>query len=116
MNCLITGSNGFLGKELVRELTGSINFICLSRRSCDYKLCLEKNVPLFKHDFDMVVHAAGLAHVSSKDMVNVNLFNQVNVLGTQNLLKGLERRKLPKAFVFISSVAVYGLSEGYLIN
>jgi nucleoside-diphosphate-sugar epimerase len=41
------------------------------------------------------------------------VFFNVNLRGTDNLLKGLEKTtNLPKAFVFISSVAVYGISTG----
>jgi nucleoside-diphosphate-sugar epimerase len=45
------------------------------------------------------------------------VFFNVNVMGTQNLLKGLNQApSLPKSFIFISSLAVYGLDNGELIN
>lgn len=113
---LLTGGSGFLGSSIWKVIKEKCVVSILSRSEGDYKLCLEKNVPHFKHDFDIVVHAAGLAHFSPKDMVDVNLFHQVNVVGTQNLLEGLERRKVPYRFVFISTVAVYGQSKGHLIN
>ncbi len=113
---LLTGGSGFLGSSILKVIKEKCVVSILSRLEGDYKLCLEKNVPYFKHDFDIVVHAAGLAHFSPKDMVDVNLFHQVNVVGTQNLLKGLERRKVPDRIVFISTVAVYGETTGYLIN
>lgn len=113
---LLTGGSGFLGSSILKAIKEKCVVFRLSRSEGDYKLCLEKNVPHFKHDFDIVVHAAGLAHVSPKDMIDVNLFHQVNVVGTQNLLKGLERRKVPDRVVFISTVAVYGETTGYLIN
>jgi len=40
------------------------------------------------------------------------LFFDVNYEGTKNLCKALEKSYLPKAFVFISTVAVYGLEAG----
>ena len=43
-------------------------------------------------------------------------FYDVNVLGTQNLLKGLEEVGVPEQFVFISSVSVYGQEFGKNIN
>jgi nucleoside-diphosphate-sugar epimerase len=44
-------------------------------------------------------------------------FFDVNVKGSENLLRGLERAAaLPKAFIFVSSVAVYGLDEGVNID
>jgi len=116
ISLLLTGGSGFLGSSILESIQERYTVFSLSRSVGDYKLCLEKNVPYFNHDFDIVVHAAGLAHYSPKDIVDVDLFNLVNVVGTQNLLKGLERRKIPDRFVLISTVAVYGVSEGYLIN
>jgi len=43
------------------------------------------------------------------------LLNHYNIKLTQNLLKGLEKKNISK-FIFISSVSVYGLVEGDLIN
>ena len=113
---LLTGGSGFLGCSILKAIKENCLVSTLSRSEGDYKLCLENDVPDFKHDFDIVVHAAGLAHVSPKYMVDVNLFHQVNVVGTQNLLKGLEHRKVPDRMVFISTVAVYGETTGYLIH
>lgn len=113
---LLTGGSGFLGCSILKAINENCIVSTLSRSEGDYKLCLENDVPHFKHDFDIVVHAAGLAHVSHKDMVDVNLFHQVNVVGTKNLLKGLERREVPDRIVFISTVAVYGETTGTLIK
>lgn len=113
---LLTGGSGFLGSSILSAITNFCDVSILSRSKGDYKLCLENEVPRFNHDFDIVVHSAGLAHFSPKDIVDVNLFHQVNVVGTQNLLKGLELRSVPERFVFISSVAVYGETTGILIN
>jgi nucleoside-diphosphate-sugar epimerase len=116
MYCLITGSNGFLGKELIRELSGTIGLKCLSKSKGDYQVNLEDDVPFFKETFQMVIHAAGLAHFMPRQSNDIDFFHRVNVIGTENLLKALERNTLPKRFVFISSVSVYGESEGRLIN
>jgi len=113
---LITGGSGFLGSSILKAIKEKCVVYRLSRSEADYKLCLEKNVPYFKHDFDIVIHAAGKAHSFPKSIKERDAFFSVNAQGTNNLLKGLEKYKLPKSFVFISSVAVYGLSEGYLIN
>ena len=113
---LLTGGSGFLGNPIFKVINKSCVVSILSRSAGDYKHCLEKSEPQFNGDFDIVVHAAGLAHVSPNDKVDENLFHKVNVLGTQNLLKGLERRKVPNSIVFISTVAVYGQTKGHLIN
>ena len=43
-------------------------------------------------------------------------FHNVNVVGTNNLLKALIKNQLPKQFIYISSVSVYGLIEGENIS
>jgi nucleoside-diphosphate-sugar epimerase len=116
MNYLITGANGFLGKILFKELIRDNKIFCLSRSYSDYAISLEKEIPIFSHSFDIVIHAAGKAHCVPKNEFENQQFHQVNVVGTQNLLKGLESFKLPKHFVFISSVSVYGLDTGRNIN
>jgi len=116
MNCLITGSNGFLGRALKSGLSKNIVFHTLSKSSGDYNVNLEVDIPVFNHQFDIVIHAAGKAHSVPKSLEDRDAFFSVNVQGTRNLLEGLENYKLPKSFVFISTVAVYALSEGYLIN
>ena len=64
----------------------------------------------------MIIHAAGKAHsVPETDIEKQEFFN-VNLRGTENLLKAIVISGLPKMFVFISSVAVYGRNSGRLIN
>lgn len=116
MKILLTGANGFLGKVLYNHLISNFSVETLSRFKGDYTVELDKVMPMFRHRFDIVVHAAGLAHVASKDMVDADIFYQINVGGTQNLLRGLERREVPDRIVFISSVAVFGETTGTLIN
>lgn len=116
MKILITGANGFLGKSIVKELTDNHKLRSLSRSCGDYQVSLETDVPNFKHKFDLVVHAAGKAHSVPKTESERRQFYNVNVTGTENLLKGLERLGVPEQFVFISSVSVYGQEFGIEIN
>ena len=116
MNCLLTGSNGFLGRVLESSLSNNTVIHTLSKSSGEFNVNLEIQIPIFNQQFDIVIHAAGKAHSFPKSKEDRDAFFSVNLQGTKNLLKGLENYKLPKSFVFISSVAVYGLSEGYLIN
>lgn len=115
MNLLITGSTGFFGKELIRVLKDSYLIYELSKPNGLKAIRLEKEVPMFSKAFDMVVHSAGKAHSIPKNEIDRNKFFEVNVKGTQNLLKGLEIVGLPKQIVFISSVAVYGIEHGFSI-
>ncbi|WDF62890.1 NAD-dependent epimerase/dehydratase family protein [Flavobacterium sp. KACC 22763] len=116
MKILLTGSSGFLGKFICEQLNHENEIFELSRNSCTYKCSLDKEIPSFNHSFDLVIHAAGKAHSVPKTETQKKEFYNVNVLGTKNLLKGLENSTIPKEFVFISSVAVYGQEIGKEID
>lgn len=117
MNILLTGANGFLGKTIKEEFSKKHTVYDLSRTVGNYKVFLEKEIPVFKENFEIVIHAAGKAHSVSRNDIEKKEFRDFNIVGTANLLKGLEYCvSLPKQFVFISSVAVYGLDQGELID
>ncbi len=116
MKVLITGSNGFFGKCILRKLSMLSSVKTLSRNNSDLLFDLAKNIPNLSN-FDIVIHAAGKAHSVPKNDLEDDAFFDVNVKGTQNLLHGIEASgKLPKSFIFISTVAVYGLNQGNNIN
>lgn len=114
MEILLTGSSGFLSRFLIKGILNN-NILKLSRTHSDYNIDLHKHTPIFNKNFDLVIHSAGKAHTTSITQVEKDSFHDVNVIGTQNLLKGLTNN-LPKQFVFISSVSVYGLMVGENIS
>ncbi len=58
---------------------------------------------------DLVIHAAGLAHRVPKTESEKQQFFDINVEGTRRLLRALkDSGNVPKRFVFISTIAVYG--------
>lgn len=116
MKVLLTGANGFLGKSIKEKFLNDHKVSDLSRSQGDYKYFLEKEIPIFKENFDLVIHSAGKAHSIPKSDLEKREFHDVNVVGTLNLLKGLENNELPKQFVFISSVSVYGQETGSNID
>ena len=116
MEVLLTGATGFLGKSIQVVLSRENSLFSLSRTDGDYKLTIENEIPNFNQAFDLVIHAAGKAHSVPKTQEEKKQFYDVNVLGTQNLLKGLEEVGVPEQFVFISSVSVYGQEFGKNIN
>ena len=113
---LLTGLNGFLGKSIEVELSKKNKLYGLSRTAGEYKISLENEIPYFNQNFNLVIHAAGKAHSVPKTEYERKQFHHVNVVGTENLLKGLEKIEVPKQFVFISSVSVYGQEFGKGIN
>ncbi len=59
-----------------------------------------------------MLHAAGKAHSTPKTEEEKQAFFDVNLQGTKNLCTALEQSGIPKAFIFISTVAVYGCDSG----
>ncbi len=116
MKCLLTGAKGFLGSVLAQNLDKSVIIKTLSRSSSDYRINLSSDIPKFNESFDIVIHAAGLAHITPKSKKEIDLIFNVNSNGTRNLLIGLEKSRPPRNFILISTVAVYGKSNGNLIK
>lgn len=114
MKVLLTGGEGFLGKLLKKELS-KYNLTTLGksvRNNIVTDITSEiPNLPFF----DVVIHGIGLAHKVPKTSEDEKKFFEVNVNGTKNLLNKLEL-SVPKYFLFISSVSVYGKSDGVLID
>lgn len=117
MNVLLTGGIGFLGSYLYEYLSKSSNVYTCSRNNSNYEIDLVKEIPTFNKDFELVIHSAGMAHLIPKNEIQEKLFYDVNVTGTKNLLKGVQLTGyMPKKFVFISTVAVYGVEKGLDID
>jgi nucleoside-diphosphate-sugar epimerase len=114
MNILLTGSNGFLGKELYNHLIVTNTVFTLNRTNSNYNCDLSRGTIIFNNLFDVVIHAAGLAHIKANKQNNY-LYTDINVNGTANLLNSLQKN-IPKYFIYISSVSVYGLNEGVNID
>jgi len=117
---LITGASGFIGSFIVEEalrrgfetwaaVRGSssrqfltdnrIHFIELNLSS-EEQLCEQ----LKDHQFDYVVHAAGVTKCLNKAD-----FHRINTEGTQNLVRAIIALKMPlRRFVYISSLSIMG--------
>lgn len=116
-NLLFTGASGFLGNQIrpIFEEKYSVKTIGLTAKD-NYNLNLAIDVPHLSEQFDIVLHAAGKAHTVPKTEAESQVFYDVNLQGTKNLCEALEKCGVPKSFVFISSVAVYGLDYGVEIT
>ena len=113
MTLLFTGASGFLGNNIIHLLNGTYNIISVGLSPQDtYLVDIATDIPTFTDAFDVVFHAAGKAHSVPKTEAEKRLFFDVNLQGTKNLCTALERSGIPKAFIFISTVAVYGCDSG----
>jgi len=111
---LLTGARGFLGRHIVKELSlQGLDLDTLGKRDEDSIICdLSFGAPNIEVSYDYVLHCAGKAHVAPGKIGEEKEFFKVNVQGTRNLLEGLAKSGVPKHFVFISSVSVYGIDFG----
>jgi nucleoside-diphosphate-sugar epimerase len=119
MKIALTGHTGFLGSYLKDVLLGQgIDVLGLGRGSdSDWHFDLGSGVNEFprgdvgegKGPLDIVIHAAGLAHRVPKTEAEKQAFFDINLEGTRRLLRALkDSGNVPKRFMFISTIAVYG--------
>ena len=114
---LFTGASGFLGYNIrpILEKNYDVHTIGLTDDD-DIKINIAREVPPINTHYDVVLHAAGKAHTVPKTESERQLFYDVNYSGTIHLCEALEKAGVPKALIFISSVAVYGCEYGELIT
>ena len=111
MNLLFTGASGFLGGNTIPFLQ-DYTITTLGFEPSDLVINLANEAPVLPEKYDVVVHAAGKAHVVPRNAQEEHQFYDVNLQGTINLTKALDIVGIPNSFIFISTVAVYGIDEG----
>ncbi len=121
MKILLTGATGFLGGYMLNHFDSvGIDTMKVGRGVGNDVVCdLSKRVPELNDSLkvDIVVHNAGKAHFVPKNVAEGQVFFDVNVRGSEHLLDALSSlKKKPSCFVFVSTVAVYGLESGENIN
>lgn len=117
---LITGASGFIGSFIVEEaLRRGFDTWAAMRRSSKKDFLKDERINFIEldlsskeklteqlrgHEFDYVVHAAGVTKcLDPKD------FYRINTEGTKNLVNALLELKMPlKRFVYISSLSIFG--------
>lgn len=116
MQVLLTGASGFLGDILNQYLAQYFSIISLGRHPQNLIQCdISKSIPQIDKPIQAVIHAAGKAHIYPKTDEEKKAFYDVNVTGTNNLLEALTHQQISH-FIFISSVSVYGIEQGELVN
>ena len=119
---LVTGGSGFLGRQVLPSLVTEATVTVLSRRPVErfFTIATDLTAPdldLGDKFFSTVYHLAGWAHCVPRTEAEREMFFRVNAGGTRNLLRALERTgHLPEVFVLISTVAVYGVETGTLLD
>ena len=115
MRILVTGLGGFVGRHLSRHLVESGDHVCgLHLGPCAEIPGVQlEHGDVLDRDFldrligecrpDVIVHLAGLSHVGSSWERMADYF-RVNVLGTENVLRSADGRRV----VLASSAEVYG--------
>ena len=114
MKVILTGRSGFLGNIIYNNLQNQ-KIITLGRTNSNIIADITKKIPRLPK-CDLFIHCAGKAHFKNSSKRFEHEYQKVNVKGTQNILNSLKSNDLPEFFVFISSVSVYGLDSGNLIN
>lgn len=114
---LFTGGTGFLGNNAkpILERSYDVTTIGISEKD-DIKANFVSGVPSLPERYDIVLHAAGKAHIYPKSPEEIQSFYDVNLSGTKHLCEGLEKVGVPKSFIFISTAAVYGIDNGDFVT
>jgi nucleoside-diphosphate-sugar epimerase len=114
---LVTGANGFLGKNILTLLRNAgltifatdiaekpaIQDVAYQKADITHSDQLKKIVEVVT----TVVHAAGLAHIFHDAHKNHELFHQINETGSANMAMAAAEKGVCH-FILVSSVSVYG--------
>ena len=120
MKILVTGASGFIGSFIVEEaLRQGLDTWAAVRRSSSRAYLQDARINFIEldfddeeqlkqqlggHQFDYVVHAAGVTKCLKKED-----FFRVNTEGTKHLVNALRAVNMPlRRFVYISSLSVFG--------
>ena len=110
---LFTGGTGFLGRNIKPILDKSYEVTTIGIMDNDMiKANFVTDTPRLPEHYDIVLHAAGKAHIYPKTEAERQAFYDVNLNGTIHLCDALEEIGVPRAFIFISTMNVYGEIPG----
>jgi len=103
-NILLTGSNGFVGSYFVDKYKDKYNIKTFSFRNDDFEA-------LQLDSIDVVFHLSALVHQMGR--ASASEYEKVNVIQTLDLAKKAKKSGV-KYFIFMSTVAVYGIDYGVI--
>lgn len=104
---LITGANGMLGSNLLKDLSNYETVGCTSKQLDitdreEVALVLEKEVP------DCIIHTAAFTNVELCETEADQAYH-INTIGTQNLVNYCIGKEV--LFIYISSTGIYGTGQ-----
>tara|TARA_X000000950_G_scaffold129553_1_gene161835 strand:- start:5916 stop:6848 length:933 start_codon:yes stop_codon:yes gene_type:complete len=117
MNILITGSSGFIGRQLAKNLLKNSNFnlsLVSRNKNIDTPIKINYIYCDLNHNFewdsylkniDIVIHLAAAQH--KKKNFNKKYYWQINYESTKKLSKAIAKSTVTK-FIYLSTIKVYG--------
>lgn len=122
MNVLVTGANGFVGKQLCADLTKQGLVVKAAvRKHTVIESCIPVvtgNIDNTTHwsdalpNVDVVIHTAARVHIMDDSSVEpLTEFRKINTAGTLNLARQAAEAGV-KRFIFLSSIKVNGEMSG----
>lgn len=117
MKLLITGANGFLASNLIRQLNGGFDLTLVGRNDLSFPSnhqFFKKNINVSTNysgcfdSVDCIIHSAARVHIMNESSSDpLQEFRDVNTLGTLNFARQAVEAGV-KRFIFISSIKVNG--------
>ena len=121
INVCVTGANGFLGKELCKQLTKNNFNVTGIVRTCKLEDNIFQKIKIVKiasindanelknklNNIDCIIHCAGAAHIMKNKKNNKLLYEKVNELGTKILVNEAINSGVKK-IIFLSTIKVNG--------
>lgn len=96
----ITGSNGFIGKHLIRELKKKHECFSFDKED-GYDILNLEQLKSFVKDKDCIIHLAGMLRGDNFDIF------KINTIGTQRVLEAIKECEHKPRLIFASSFQVY---------
>ena len=101
MKLLFTGASGFLGNNVhpLLEAIYEVTTVGLLPQD-DYTVNMAQEIPELRERYDIVLHAAGKAHVTPKTKAEKQAFFDVNLQGTK-------KRGSPSFYLYFYSSRIW---------
>ncbi|OPY79854.1 MAG: 3 beta-hydroxysteroid dehydrogenase/Delta 5--_4-isomerase [Syntrophorhabdus sp. PtaU1.Bin153] len=128
MNVLVTGATGAIGPRVVQALSDTGHTIRALSVDCPQSVPTWANTNSIIGDvtdpavvcdamrgIDAVIHLAALLHMVNPDSSLKGEYERINVGGTANILDAAMKAGVRRV-VFFSTIAVYGLSNGKVLD